>query len=79
MDWAPSHGNTQILKIFKGGNREITLIPGGLTRYYQPLDVSINKPFKNALREKYSSHYIENGNKVLKISRSKMREYICDV
>lgn len=65
--------------MFKGGNRDITLIPGGLTRYYQPLDVSINKPFKNALSERYISYCIENGNKDLKISRSKMIKYICDV
>ena len=64
MDRAPSHDNTEILNIFKGGNRDITLIPGGLTYYYQPLDVSINKPFKNALLEKYISYCIENGIKI---------------
>ena len=56
MDMAPSHDNEEILKLFSGGNREITLIPGGLTKYYQPLDVSVNMPFKNALREKYISY-----------------------
>jgi len=50
---APSHNNTEILNIFKGGNRDITLILGDLKRHYHPLDVSINKPFKNALLEKY--------------------------
>ena len=55
MDRASSNDNTEILNIFKGGNRDITLIPGGITRYYLHLDVSINKPFKNALREKYIS------------------------
>ena len=79
MDWAPSHDNTEILNIFKGGNMDLTLIPDGLTRYYQPLDVSINKPFKNALLEKHISYCIENSNKDLKIPRSKMIEYICDV
>ena len=79
MDRAPSHDNEEILKLFSGGNREITLIPGGLTRYYQPLDVSVNKPFKNALREKYISYCIQNGNNDLKISRSKMIQFICEI
>ena len=72
MDKAPSHDNEEILKLFIGGNREITLIPGGLTRYYQPLDVSANKPFKNALLEKYIFYCIQDGNTDLKISRCKM-------
>ena len=75
MDRAPSHDNKEIIDLFRGGNRQIAFIPGGLTRYYQPLDVSGNKPFKNALLEKY----IQNGKTDLKISRSKMIEYICDI
>ena len=79
MDRAPSHDNKEIIDLFRGGNRQIAFIPGGLTRYYQPLDVSVNKPFKNVIREKYISYCIQNRNTDLKISRSKMIEYICDI
>ena len=32
------------------------MIPGDLTRYLQPLDVSISKPFKDKLRKKYTDY-----------------------
>ena len=34
-------------------DREISFIPGGLTRFFHPLNVVINKPFKSAMKEKY--------------------------
>lgn len=44
LDKATSH-------LCTSGNQEVSFIPGGMTRFYQPLDVSINKPYKAALRE----------------------------
>ena len=38
---------------------QISLIPGGLTRYVQPLDASINKPFKDELKKKYTKYFID--------------------
>ena len=32
---------------------ELVVIPGGMTSVLQPMDVSINKPFKDRLREQY--------------------------
>ena len=39
----------------KGHNTNITFIPGGLTSILQPLDVSVNHPFKCKLREQWSA------------------------
>ena len=32
---------------------KISMIPDGLSRYLHPLDVSINKPFKDELKKRY--------------------------
>ena len=38
------------------------MIPPGLTRYVQPLDVSINKPFKSEIHNKYTQFQIKTLN-----------------
>ena len=39
---------------------ELVLIPGGTTAVLQPLDVAINRPFKDSLRKLYLSWMVEN-------------------
>lgn len=69
LDQATSHITTKVLNLLKCGNRDVSIIPGGLTRFFQPLDVAINKPCKDYLRELYISYCIKNGEKDRKISR----------
>jgi len=55
------------------------LVPKGLTPILQPLDVSINKPFKEAMKHKYESSiiYFSNKNKI-KIKREVLLKWIND-
>ena len=36
-----------------------SMISGRLTRYLQPLNASINKPFKNELKKRYTKYCID--------------------
>jgi len=49
LDSAKSHLKEEVKKQVKN-HSEIAVIPGGLTKLLQPLDISVNKSFKNKLR-----------------------------
>lgn len=53
LDRATSHYSDGLIKNFINNNSTFILIPSGLTRYLQPLDVSVNFPFKNFLKSEY--------------------------
>lgn len=78
IDQATSYITPKVLSLLKRGNREVSIIPGGLVRFFQPLDVAINKPFKHCLKELYISYCIKNVRDKTKISRTKMIEFICN-
>ena len=79
MDKAPSHITEESLAIMKNDKNLISFIPAGLTRFIQPLDVSINKHFKDALKKEYINYCINMNEENLKITREKMIEFVCKV
>ena len=47
------HLEESVKKKFRDSGFDLAVIPGGLTSVCQPLDVSINKPFKDNLRKEW--------------------------
>lgn len=79
LDKATSHVTDNIIAKYKNDNNFLTFIPSGLTRYLQPLDVVINKPFKEALKKLYVEYCIENEAENSPVSRKKILEMITKV
>jgi len=55
MDSFEGHKTDVIKNIASNANTDLAIIPGGLTSIVQPLDVCLNKPFKDRLREKWNA------------------------
>jgi len=51
LDLMGSHKTPAVLELFRSNNITPSLIPAGCTSLVQPLDVSINKPFKDLMRD----------------------------
>ena len=62
MDEASMHKIPEIKRSVELSETKVMMIPGGLTKYIQPLDVAISKPFKEEIRRRYNEYYIENTN-----------------
>ena len=52
-DTFEAHETDSVKSSFKCENTDLAMIPGGLTSILQPLDVSLNKPFKDEVRKKW--------------------------
>ena len=84
LDKPPSHFNSKIIELFNTNQQEYIYIPAGLTPYLQPLDIGINKPFKNRIKDYYLNFQISkcdkiNGtimNQVNKVSKTEMVKFV---
>ena len=43
----------------KNDKNLISFIPAGLTRFIKPLDISLNKPFKDTLKKEYMNYCVD--------------------
>ena len=48
-----AHVTDRVKALFKRERTDLAVIPGGLTSILQPLDVSLNKPFKDGVRRQW--------------------------
>ena len=51
LDRATTHFSSDLNERFKKYESHFVLIPPGLTRYLQPFDMAVNKPFKDAMKK----------------------------
>ena len=54
FDAFSGHKMESVKRQLRQENTDLAVIPGGLTSVVQPLDVCLNKPFKDRLREKWN-------------------------
>ena len=80
-DKVSMHITDEIRNLYNSRNKQLIEIPNGLTSIIQPLDVSINYSFKNAVRNKYINHIINNNNDInhIKVSKIKVINWINEV
>ena len=72
------HLEEQVKKKFKESGFHLAVIPGGLTSICQPLDIAINKPFKDNLRREWHT-WMGNGGAGLTDAGNLRRAKISDV
>ena len=80
-DKGPMHVTDEIRNLYTSGKKQLIEIPNGLTSIIQPLDVSINFPFKNAIRNKYINFIINNNHDInnIKVGRIEVINWINEV
>jgi DDE superfamily endonuclease len=60
LDECCTHLTKSVRNAFTACKTEVGLIPGGYTSKLQPMDVGINKPFKNNIRAQFHDWLVTN-------------------
>ena len=83
FDSARSHLTEEVKKEVKK-HSQIAVIPGGLTKKLQPLDLTVNKPFKDHMKKhwdnwmKEGEHHFTKSNKMKRASYSEVCKWIVE-
>ena len=79
MDSAHVHISEEIKNLNLSNNKRLLFMPPGLTSVLQPLNVSINKLFKDGIRNKFAEYLIKNKDIPNKVNREDIIKWIADV
>ena len=79
MDSSHVHISEEIKNLNLSNNKRLLFMPPGLTSVLQPLNVSINKLFKDGIRNKYAEYLIKNKDISNKVKREDIINWIADV
>ena len=79
LDRATSHITNNIITQYSNDSKFMSFIPSGLTHYLQPLDVVVNKPFKEGIKKLYVEYCLESGPEFMKISKNKIIDMVTKV
>ena len=79
MDQASMHITEDIIKEIEKYDTEIIFIPKDMTRVLQPLDVTINKPFKTLIRKKYAEYCCNKNLSLAKTNNNLIINWVSDI
>ena len=70
-----AHKTSEVLELMKRNDVIPAIIPGGLTKKLQPLDISVNKPFKNHMRQLWRNWMASNDHTYTNTGRMRRASY----
>ena len=71
-----AHFTETVKSLVRRANTVLTVIPGGLTKILQPLDISINRSLKVKLREAWEEWMISGNHTFTKTGRQRRVDYV---
>jgi hypothetical protein len=76
IDCAESHLDNEVIDEIKALNTSIVWVPRGMTYKCQPLDIGINKPLKNIIRNSYNEYLMSSTSP--KVDKATLLNWICN-
>ena len=59
MDIFKGQHNDEVAKLCRINNCALIIVPHNVTNKFQPLDITVNKPAKSFIKDKYNMWYTE--------------------